>query len=215
MRYIFFDLDGTLTEPKEGIANSVMYALEKLGVQHSKNIDDYGKYIGPPLRESFSKYAKVEDDNVEEALRLYREYYSPKGIFENEIYPGIKELLEKLKSDGYKLVLATSKPRIFAVRVLECFDLDKYFDFISGSELDGTRDLKCDVIEYALTELSITADDVIMIGDRHFDVEGAAVHGVRCIGVTYGYGTADELIGAGAISVADNADELYLKIKQL
>lgn len=215
MRYIFFDLDGTLTEPKEGIANSIMYAFERIGVPHSKNIDDYGKYIGPPLRESFVKYGNVDADRVEEALSLYREYYSVKGILENELYPGIDELLSRLKADGYKLALATSKPHVYAVRVLECFDLNKYFDFISGSELDGTRDSKSDVVKYALDELMISANDAIMVGDRSFDALGAGEHGVRCIGVTYGHGTKEELINAGAVDMADDTNELYEKIIQL
>ena len=214
MKYVFFDLDGTLTDPFLGITNSVIYALEKMGFPHGDN-SEYKLFIGPPLRESFQLKCGMTADEAERALALYREYFSPTGIFENRVYDGVPELLEKLKNDGYTMVLATSKPRVYAGRILEKFDLMKYFTAVFGSELDGTRDKKEDVIAYALETLSASPRDVIMVGDRLHDVLGAAANGVRTIGVLYGYGSRDELAEAGAIALAADENELYKCIKAL
>lgn len=208
MKYIFFDLDGTLTDPFRGITNSVIYALEKMGCEHGTN-EDYLLFIGPPLRESFVEKCGMTTDEAERALALYREYFSPIGIFENRVYDGIPELLEKLKNDGYTLILATSKPRIYAGRIIEKFDLMKFFSGVFGSELDGTRDRKDEVIGYALKTLGASPDDVLMVGDRLHDVLGAKAHGIKTVGVLFGYGTAEELTNAGAAALAADTDELY------
>ena len=208
MKYIFFDLDGTLTDPFRGITNSVIYALEKMGRPHGPN-EDYRLFIGPPLRESFQIKCGMTAEEAERALALYREYFSPIGIFDNRVYSGISELLEKLKKQGYTMVLATSKPKIYAGRILEKFDLMKYFSGVFGSELDGTRDRKDEVIGYALETLGASPDDVLMVGDRLHDVLGAKAHGIKAVGVLFGYGTAEELTEAGAAALAGNTEQLY------
>lgn len=213
MKYVFFDLDGTLTDPFLGITNSVIYALEKMGYPHGENAE-YKLFIGPPLRESFQLRCGMTAEEAERALALYREYFSPIGIFENRVYDGVPELLEKLKNDGYSMVLATSKPIVYAKRILEKFDLMKYFTAAFGSELDGTRDKKEDVIAFALETLSASPSDVIMVGDRLHDVLGAAANGIKTVGVLYGYGSGDELTSAGAISLAADTIELYKCIKR-
>lgn len=208
MKYIFFDLDGTLTDPFLGITNSVIYALEKMGYPHGEN-SEYRLFIGPPLRESFKLKCGMTADEAERALALYREYFSPIGIFENRVYDGITELLKKLKNDGYTVVLATSKPEVYAKRILEKFDLMKYLSGVFGAELDGTRDRKDEVIAYALASLGASPDDVIMVGDRIHDVLGAAAHGIKTVGVLYGYGSREELTAAGAVSFAVDPSDLY------
>lgn len=208
-KYIFFDLDGTLTDPGIGITNAVMYALKKYNIEVSERSELY-KFIGPPLRDSFCKYYGMSSDEAEQAVTYYREYYGVTGLFENDVYPGIYELLEKLKGDGYTLVLATSKPDKFSVSILKHFDLYKYFDFCACATFDGSRDSKASVIRYALESLNITdTSKVLMIGDRYHDVNGARECGIKAVGVTYGYGDRAEHIEDGAAYIADDVDELY------
>lgn len=198
--YIFFDLDGTLTDPALGITNSIMYALKHFGITVVDRRELYS-FIGPPLKEQFEKTYGFTPEQGEEALRQYRVYFSDKGLFENTVYDGIPKLLQTLTDAGCKLVLATSKPAVYADRILEHFDLKKYFTFLSGSELGGARVEKEDVIRFALDALHITdLTQVIMVGDRCFDVEGAKACGVETIGVSYGYGTAKELQDAKAVA---------------
>ena len=172
-------------------------------------------------RDRFDVYVVADNctdhtaEEAERSLALYREYFSPIGIFENRVYDEVPELLEKLKNDGYTIVLATSKPRVYAGRILGKFDLMKYFSGVFGSELDGTRDKKEDVIAYALETLGASPDDVIMVGDRLHDVLGASANGVKTIGVLYGYGSREELAAAGAIALADDVNELYKCIKRV
>ena len=164
--YILFDLDGTLTDPKEGITKSVAYALESFGI-HVEDLDSLCKFIGPPLKESFMVYYELDDAQGDQAVEKYRERFAVTGLFENKVYPGIREMLELLKEQGKTLLVATSKPSIYARQILEHFDLMKYFTFLSGSELDGTRVDKAEVITYALQENKIQdLSKVIMIGDR-------------------------------------------------
>ncbi len=204
--YVFFDLDGTLTDPAIGITNAVMYALKHFGIEVADRRMLY-PFIGPPLKESFEKFYDMTCEQAEEALREYRVYFSDKGLYENTVYDGIPALLEKLCASGCKVVLATSKPTVFAERILEYFDIRKYFSFVSGSELNGARVGKADVIRYALDALDITdTSQVIMVGDRCFDVEGALANGICAIGVTYGYGDAAEL--GGAAHIADTVEQL-------
>ena len=152
---ILFDLDGTLTDPGRGITNSVAYALNKFGIEVADKKELY-KFIGPPLTDSFEKYYDFSSEDAIAAVEYYREYFKPKGIYENEIYEGIPELLQSLKENGKKVILATSKPEIFAKEILKYFGIDVYFDFVAGATLDKTRTKKGDVIAYALNSIGVT-----------------------------------------------------------
>lgn len=209
-KYIFFDLDGTLTDPKEGITNSVAYSLEYFGI-HIENKDNLCCFIGPPLKHSYMTFYGFDSVKADLAVEKYREYFAPKGIYENKVYSGIDKLLQALRSKGFKLVVATSKPYIYSVEILKHFDLYKYFDFVSGSELDGRRTNKAEVIKYALDRLDIKGGDVIMIGDREHDIIGARKNNIKSIGVLYGYGSREEFEKAGADYIAENTDDI-LKI---
>jgi len=206
--YVLFDLDGTLTDPAEGITNSVAHALMKRGI----NVEDKSElnsFIGPPLTDSFEKYYGMTHEEAIIAVEDYREYFKPKGMFENKVYEGIPEMLAELNRSGKKLIVATSKPEVFAKRILEHFSLDGYFAFIAGSTLDGSRIKKGDVIKYALEKCDVTEiDKCIMIGDRLHDVEGAKECGMKSIGVLWGYGTRDELETAGADFIADSSEDI-------
>lgn len=203
---VIFDLDGTLTDSGEGITKCVRLALEHFGIP-VKNLDDLRFFVGPPLRDSFVK-AGVPEDKVEEAVAVYRSRYTNVGLFENTPYSGIRELLEKLTALGYRLFVATSKPEEMAVRVLKKFDLFRYFEKICGATMDKSRDSKSAVIAYLLAECS-NGENAIMVGDTAFDVIGAAEHKIPTIGVSWGYGNAEEMKEAGAVSIANTPDELY------
>ena len=206
--YILFDLDGTLTDPKEGITKSVAYALESFGI-HVEDLYSLCKLIGPPLKESFMVYYELDDAQGDQAVEKYRERFAVTGLFENKVYPGIREMLELLKEQGKTLLVATSKPSIYARQILEHFDLMKYFTFLSGSELDGTRVDKAEVITYALQENKIQdLSKVIMIGDREHDIIGANKNGIDSIGVLYGYGCREEFEKNHASYVAKQVEEL-------
>ena len=207
--YALFDLDGTLTDPGEGITNSVAYALEKMNIPIPPRQELY-KFIGPPLVDSFMQYFGLTPENAQKAVSFYREYFKDKGLFENVVFPGAKELLIKLKEQGVKTVIATSKPEVFAIRILERFELYSLFDVVCGADMEGKRSAKADVIAYALDAAHIqTRADAIMIGDRLHDVIGAKQNGLKSIGVTFGYGTREELIAAGADYIADSFDGVY------
>lgn len=205
---ILFDLDGTLTDSSQGIINSIIYALKKY------DINDYDmtllrKFLGPPLHESFEKYFGFDKEKSLQAVKFYREYFSTKGLLENEVYCGITDLLQNLKENGKTLIVATSKPQPFTDRIMEHFDLAKYFDFIAGSNMDTTRSKKAEVIEYALSECNIIdKSSVIMVGDRAEDMFGAQSVGIDSIGVEYGYGTFDELKNADATYIVKTVNEL-------
>jgi phosphoglycolate phosphatase len=196
-RSFLFDLDGTLTDPKEGITKSVHFALEKLGVV---NIDTNSlvKFIGPPLKESFIKYFSFSEENAERAIDIYREYFSVKGLFENEIYPGVDSILKKLNERGLTIVIATSKPTIYAKKICDHFGILQYFTAIEGSEMDGRRSGKRELIEYIMMKYTINRDETLMIGDREHDIVGAKGNSIKSIGVGYGYGSEEELTDAGA-----------------
>lgn len=206
---VLFDLDGTLTDSGLGVANGVLYALEKMG--YPKPTDsELKKYLGPPLWTSFQDYAGMPESDTPEAVRLYREYYNETGAFENSVYPGIPELLAKLESDGKRLAVATSKVDYAALAILRHFNLDHHFEVIAGSdetgELRGTKSL---VIAHALSELGLTdGTSIVMIGDREHDILGAKEHGIPGIGVLYGYGDRTELEAAGAAAIASDVSEL-------
>ena len=205
---ILFYLDGTLTDPAVGITNSVAYALEKYGIKVEDRKSLYS-CIGPPLNDSFVKYYAFTPEKAMEAIMVYREYFRDKGIFENEVYEGIPELLEKIKKSGRKIVLATSKPEEFAVRILEHFDLAKYFDVVAGASMDEKRNKKGDVIKYAIEKGGFSTDDAVMIGDREHDIYGARENGIPSIGVLFGYGDREELEKAGADMIADRVADIY------
>lgn len=214
-QYILFDLDGTLTEPKEGITKSVAYALEYYGI-HVEDLDTLCPFIGPPLKESFMKFYGFDDAKAEEAVEKYREYFRPCGVYENELYPGVIALLEGLKEQGKVLVLATSKPTVFAKIILEHFELSQYFDCVVGSELDGTRVNKDEVITCALKEAGIEDKSIaVMIGDREHDILGAKANGLDCIGALYGHGSREELEKAGADVIVKTVEELQRVLSQI
>ncbi len=205
---VLFDLDGTLTDPGEGITNSVAYALEKYGITVEDKTQLY-KFIGPPLHESFEKYYGFSKDESLKAVECYREYYRDKGIFENIVYDGVENLLKKLCDSGKKIVLATSKPEVFAKKILRHFGLSDYFFFEAGANLDGSRTNKADVIEYALENSGIVDKSaVVMIGDREHDIIGANKNGIDSIGVLFGYGSREELEKAGATYIAETVEEI-------
>ena len=203
---ILFDLDGTLTDSGEGILNSAAYALEQLGVPVPSR-EEMRVFVGPPLHETFVKFG-VPQELAEEAVRLYRVRYIPIGKFENTPYPGIRELLEKLQSQGHKLYVATSKPEEMSVEILNHFDLAKYFTRICGASMDTSRSSKSAVIAYLLQETG-EGENVVMVGDTEFDVLGAKAHGIPAIGVSWGYGTVESMETAGAVAIADTMEELY------
>ncbi len=207
-KYALFDLDGTLTDPGEGITKSVQYALAKFGIV-VENRSELFCFIGPPLHESFEVYYGFSREDAMRAVDYYREYYAVKGIFENGVYDGIRECLAALQASGVKICLATSKPEIYAKQILEHFDLMQYFTAVAGSNMDGTRTKKAEVVERALMLLeNPDVSDCIMIGDREHDVLGGAAHGMDTLGVTFGYGSEDELIRAGATYVVHTPMEI-------
>lgn len=221
-QYILFDLDGTLTDPKIGITSCVQYALKKLGIDEP-DLDKLEPFIGPPLLDSFQDFYGFDEETGFLAISYYRERFRTIGIFENEIYAGIPELLEKLKDSGRRLAIASSKPIEFVERILKYFEIDRYFDVVVGSELDGTRGRKEEVVEEALkrlwgiediavAEVTSGREDLrvqtVMVGDRKFDIAGAKVFRISSIGVSYGYAQQGELEKAGADVVVGSVEEL-------
>lgn len=204
---VLFDLDGTLTDSAPGIINSVLHALDKFGI--SADPSELRGFLGPPLDYSFSHFFGFSSDQTDAAIKYYREYFSVTGLFENEPYEGVEAMLAGLRASGRKVLLATSKPEVFAKRILDRFGLAQYFDLICGATMDTSRSRKSDVIRYALAESGTTdLSDAIMVGDRHHDVDGARECGLDCIGVLYGYGSREELETAGATYITGTVDEL-------
>ncbi len=199
--YLFFDLDGTLTDSYDGITNSIMYALERLGISGYEKADML-PFVGPPLFESFAIMTKGDPDLTEKGVKLYREYYAEEGWAQNSVYDGVIDMLKALKEAGKKMAVATSKPEPFAVRIVEKFGLDKYFEFTAGASFDTSRAQKSDVLRYAVDRLGADKARSVMIGDRKHDVIGAKTVGLDAIGVLYGYGDRDELVSAGAKKIA-------------
>lgn len=207
-KYLLFDLDGTLTDPAEGITNSVAYALNKFGIKVEDKRTLY-KFIGPPLVDAFSEYYGFSKEDSEKATAFYRETFSVKGLYENRVYDGVKEMLEALKNKGKKLIIATSKPEPFTMKILKHFDLLKYFDFVAAATFDVSRNSKDKVIAYALENLDIKDKlKVVMIGDRHHDIDGAMVNGIDSIGVLWGFGSKQELQNSGATHIVENIEKL-------
>ncbi|MBR5322398.1 MAG: HAD family hydrolase [Clostridia bacterium] len=205
---VLFDLDGTLTDPGVGITNSVAYALKAFGIENTDRRQLY-KFIGPPLIDSFSKYYSLSDEECKKAIFEYRVYFKEKGMFENSVYKDVPELLQTLKDDGKKLVIATSKPEEFAVTILKHFNLYKHFDAVCGASMDGKRSIKGDIIKYALDKCDITdLTKTVMIGDREHDIIGAKSVGIDSVGVLYGYGNLEELKKAGATYIAEEVNDI-------
>lgn len=202
---ILFDLDGTLTDSGEGIINCAILALEHYGLPIPSR-EEMRVFVGPPLTESFIRHG-VPADKAEEAVAIYRSRYIPIGKYENTPYPGIRELLETLHEMGYKLYVATSKPEGMSIDILKHFDLDRYFTRICGASMNSSRNTKEAVIEY-LMETTGERENMVMVGDTKFDVLGAKHHGIPCIGVSWGYGTVEDMENAGAAAIVHTPDEL-------
>lgn len=205
--WLLFDLDGTLTDPFEGITRSVEYALNAFGIE----VEDrrvLAPFIGPPLVESLTeRYGFTMEDAVA-AVAKYREYFAVKGLYENELFEGIPELLRDCREAGYKISMATSKPTHYARIIAEHFDIARYFDAIHGSSLDGSRITKSSVVAEAVQEEHLDPSRTLMIGDRRHDVEGAGEHGIRTVGVLYGYGSLEEHTAAGAAYIVNSISDL-------
>ncbi|MEG0689101.1 MAG: HAD family hydrolase [Hungatella sp.] len=206
--YVLFDLDGTLTDPMIGITKSVQYALHAYGIE-VEDLRELCPFIGPPLKDSFIEFYQFSETQASEAIQKYREYFAVTGLYENLEYPGIKEMLSHLRAAGKILLVATSKPELFARQILEHFQLDPYFEDIGGSNMDETRVKKADVIAYLLEKNHITDPTrVVMVGDRKHDILGAKALGIDSVGVLYGYGDRAELELAGADHIVATVAEL-------
>ncbi len=214
-QYLLFDLDGTLTDPKAGITGCVQYALHKLGIEEPDK-DKLEPFIGPPLADSFQEFYGFDEEKTAQAIVYYRERFSTIGLFENEIYPGIREMLAHLKQAGRTLAIASSKPTVFVKKILQHFEIEQYFDVIVGSGLDGTRARKEEVVEEALRQLyrinmmsdKKDNDRIVMIGDRKFDIQGAKLFNLVSVGVTFGYALPGELEEAGADYIVESVAQL-------
>jgi phosphoglycolate phosphatase len=207
-QHILFDLDGTLTDPKEGITKSAAYALEQFGIK--ENPDDLTFFIGPPLIPTFMNHYGFSHEDAVEAVRLYRVRYAEVGLFENKPYEGIIDLLAALKREGSTLLVATSKPTVFSQKIIDRYGIGRYIDYLAGSNLDNTRGEKAEVIAYA-EELAGIKDksSAIMIGDTKFDIIGGKARGMQTVGVLYGYGTEESLKAEGADFIAPEVKDLY------
>lgn len=210
-QYLLFDLDGTITDPKVGITTCVQYALEHFGI-HEPDNDKLEPFIGPPLQDSFEQFYHMDAETAKQAVAKYRERFQAVGLYENEIYDGMADLLKTLKEGGCRLAVASSKPTVFVKKILEHFDVAQYFDVVVGSELDGSRTKKEEVVQEALRQLDpkdqASSGQMVMIGDRCFDVQGAKSHHLDSIGVAYGYAAEGELQQAGATFVVDTVQQL-------
>ena len=205
---LLFDLDGTLTDPGEGIRNSVSYALQKYGINVTEQ-ELLNRFIGPPLQEGFQEFYGFSSKEAIRAVGFYREYYGEKGIFQNKLYDGIPGMLKKLQANGIALLVATSKPEPYAREIIRHFHLESFFLYIAGGNMDGTRCKKQEVISYALKTCHFDEKKgIAMVGDRRHDIEGAKLCGIDSIGVLYGYGSEKELMDAGAGQIAGSPEEL-------
>ncbi len=213
-QYCLFDLDGTLTDPKEGITRSVQYALQKSGIEEL-DLDKLEPFIGPPLKDSFMEFYGMGQEEALQAIAWYRERFAPIGVFENQIFPGVSRMLETLKKKGMRLAVASSKPIGFVRQILAHFEIEKFFQVVVGSELDGTRGTKEEVVEEALLQLGVLSipqeerkNLCAMVGDRKFDIQGAKAHGLTGVGVSFGYAGEGELEAEGADFVVNTVEEL-------
>ena len=204
---VFFDLDGTIIDSGEGVSNSVLYALDKFGINETK--ENALRFIGPPLAESFKEFYGFNEEKATRGIEIYREYYREKGIFECYLYDGIRELLVKLRQNGFKVVLCTSKPEEYAHRVLHFFKIFDLFDHACGATMDEkTRATKDEVMQYAFDTSGASREKTLMVGDRKFDINSACRFGIDSVGVTFGYGSENELKNAGATYIVKSAKEI-------
>lgn len=210
-RTALFDLDGTIIDSAPGIAATFAYTLARFGVVRGE--DQMREFMGPPLGDSFSRL--VAPEHVDACVRMYRERYAEDGIYRCSVFPGVPELLRKLKADGWTVCLATSKLRAAAVQILDRFELSQYFDYIAGSNEDGTIEAKADVIRDVLAQPGIEKETAVMIGDRRHDAEGAAECGLPVICVLYGYGDREELSACAPLALCQTAEELYQCLSRL
>ncbi len=207
-QYILFDLDGTLTDSREGITKSVQYALDQIGI-HEPDLTSLEHFIGPPLYDEFMRCYGFSPEVAKTAVAAYRERYNEVGWKENLLFDGIPAVLKALGDAGRKLGVASSKPKVFVERILNLFDIAQYFDVVSGATLDGKVSTKAQVLDCALNGLGVTDKaQAVLVGDRMHDVEGAKAHGIDCVGVTFGFGGRQELAEAGAAHIVDTMDEL-------
>lgn len=213
-RWIFFDLDGTLTDPMIGITSAVRYALEKYEIK-VEDLWELTPFIGPPLKDSFMRFYGFSEEKAEEAIFHYREYYGPKGLYENEPYEGIGDMLYRLKAAGYGLAVATSKPTLFSGQILEHFGLAKYFTEVVGSEMNGHRTDKAEVIKEVMERTHTHPSEIVMVGDRLHDIHGAKKWGITSVGVLYGYGSREELEEAGTAYVVETVSDLETLLLQM
>ena len=205
---VLFDLDGTLTDSSPGIIRSILYALERMGIDEL-DVEKLKAFIGPPLRESFRIHYSLDPASAERAVAHYRDYFSHQGLYENYLYPGISELLQDLRGKNKTLAVATTKPSVYARKILRHFEIDHYFSVITGSYLDGRRSHKAGIIRYTLTRLGgIKSGDAVMVGDRHHDILGARENKIHSIGVLYGYGSPEEIGEANPTWTAKTTGEL-------
>ncbi len=205
---LLFDLDGTLTDSAPGVMNSFHHALTSYGIEPATH-EELKKVVGPPLRYSFSVFYGVPEERYDDIMKYYLEYYLPKGIYENSVYPGVPEMLGRLKEAGYRLIVASSKWQKGVDIVMDHFGLSQYFDFMGGSEVSVGRVDKSDVIRWIIDTAPITdLTGTLMVGDRMYDVEGAAAFGIKTAGVLWGYGTKEELDRAGAVMTARTPEDL-------
>ncbi|MCM3126932.1 HAD family hydrolase [Paenibacillus provencensis] len=205
---LLFDLDGTLTDPKLGITKSVQYALAKMNIVVD-SLDDLDIFIGPPLRVSFKDYYQFDEAKIEAAVDYYREYFSVTGLFENAVFPGVREILDRLSHDPrMRLFIATSKPEIYAKQILDHYELSSYFEYICGSELDGARSAKAEIIGYLMETYDLQPEQTVMIGDRKHDIIGAQQQKIDSIAVGFGYGSEEELRLAEPTHIVNSVEEL-------
>ena len=198
---LLFDLDGTLTDSTEGIVRCLEYALERMDFDIP---EDTNKFLGPPLYRSFAEFCGMNEEQVNEAVRIFRERYSTVGLFENRVYEGVPEMLKRLRDGGKRIMVATSKPEVYAVRIFDRFGLSQFFEIVGGANINGTRNDKDEVIEYVLEKAGISdRSSVLMIGDRRQDVIGAHKTGLKCMGILWGFGSIEELTEAGADFIAE------------
>jgi phosphoglycolate phosphatase len=210
---VLFDLDGTLTDAAPGIVNGMRIVFDRFNIEQPDETT-MRSYLGPPLAVTWREHYSFTDEQITQALAIYREYYHDVGMFQNEVFEGIPELLQQLNNNDVILATATSKPDFSATRIIEHFGLRDHFAFIGAANLEGTRDSKALVVEYTLEQLKAnsTTHHILMVGDRHHDVQGAREHGIQTIGVLWGYGDADELTEAGAIALVHNPQNLHAEL---
>ncbi|MDR2115616.1 MAG: HAD family hydrolase [Planctomycetaceae bacterium] len=204
---ILFDLDGTLTDPYKGITNSIKYSLEKFDIIENDN-EKLKSFIGPPLEKSFMEHYNFDKNTAQKAIRYYREYFSEKGIYENILYEGIENVLKELNNKNKNCILATSKPETFALKIVQYFQIEKYFKHIIGSNMEGTFIEKEDIIKYILKKYQLRNEVTIMVGDRKYDIIGSHKNRIDCVGVLYGYGTREELQNEKPTYLCNRVNEL-------